>query len=101
MVGLRKEPVQLVYSVAVGGRVRGRHGLSRGEVICIGGPDVDHGFNQLVWMVRQSLRESRRRRRRWEPSSKVFAEGAFEEFDKAASARALPWHTQRPKKPSG
>lgn len=84
MVDLSEEAVQLVYSVAVGARVRGWHGLSRREVICIGGPDVDHGFDQLVWMVRQSLRESRRRRRRWELSSKVSAEGAFEEFDKAA-----------------
>lgn len=48
MVNVRKEPVQLVYSVAVGARVRGWHRLSRREVIRIGGPDVDHGFTQLV-----------------------------------------------------
>ena len=92
----RKEPVHVLYSIAIGSSVRGWHRLSRREVICIGGPDVDHGFEEIVFVVRQSWERGRGRSWQAVASSSIRSSEInirlSHKFDKAAFRSGLPWH---------
>ncbi len=55
-VDVRQDPVHLLSSIAVGASLRGHDSLSSREVICIGGPNVDHVVSELVTTVRAVLK---------------------------------------------